>query len=86
MFRQLSEPEKTALIVRGRALVRLIEAGKVLLTYHLEPDERIRFGLAVEAAQAQLRQLVGEIDPAMAAQIIVASENALGPAGDVTVN
>jgi len=86
MGRPLSEAEKMALIVRGRALVRLIEAGKVLLGYHLEPDERVRFGLAVEAAQAQLRQLVGEVDPAIAAQIIVASEKMLGPAGDVTVN
>ena len=59
----------------------------MLLTYPLDADERVRFGLAVEAAQAQLRQVVGEVDPAMAAQFIVASENALGgPVGDVTVN
>jgi hypothetical protein len=72
--------------VRGRALVRLIEAGRVLLAYHLTADERVRFGLAVEAAQAQLRQLVGEIDPATSAQIIAASETVLGPVGDITMN
>ena len=86
MARPLSEAEKMALIVRGRALVRLIEAGKVLLVYHLEPDERVRFGLAVEAAQAQLRQLVGEVDPAISAEIIVASEKVLGTVKDVGLN
>ena len=77
---------RMALIVRGRALVRLVEAGKVLLAYHQTTEDRVKFGLAVETAQAQLRQLVGELDPAISAQIIIASENALGPAGDVTVN
>jgi hypothetical protein len=67
-------------------LIVLIEAGKVLLNYHLDADERDPFGLAVEAAQAQLRQLVAEIDPALSAQSISAIESVLGPAGDVTVN
>lgn len=75
-----------ALVVRGRALVRLIEAGKVLLAYHPTADERVRFALAVEAAQVQLRQMVGEIDPATSAQIIAASETVLGTIGDITVN
>jgi hypothetical protein len=64
----------------------VIEAGKVLLAYKLSSHERVTCGLAVEAAQAQLRQLVGEVDPAMSAQIIAASETVLGPVGDVTVN
>jgi hypothetical protein len=82
----LSDADKEGLIVRGRALVRLIEAGKVLLTFHQDADERVRYGLAVEAAQAQLRQMVAEVDSAMAAPIIAASETVLGPVGDVTVN
>jgi hypothetical protein len=86
MFHQFADAEKEAIIVRGRALVRLIEAGKVLLAYRISPHERVTFGLAVEAAQAQLRQLVGEVDPSISAQIIAASESALGPIGDVTVN
>ena len=86
MLPPLSDPEKMALIVRGRALVRLIEAGKVLLTFHQETAERVIYGMAVETAQTQLRQMVGELDPAVSAQIIIASEKALGPAGDVTVN
>ena len=55
MFQQLSEPEKMALIVRGRALVRIIEAGKVLLAYRLDSHQRFAYGMTVEAAQAQLR-------------------------------
>ena len=68
------------------ALVRLVEAGKVLLTYHQTADDRVRFGLAVEAAQAQLRQLIQEVDSATSAQILIALEGALGPAGDVNAN
>lgn len=86
VFHELSDTEKDALIVRGRALVRLIEAGKVLLTFHQEPDERVRYGLAIEAAQAQLRQLIGALEPAISAQILIATEGALGPVGDVGLN
>jgi len=75
-----------ALVVRGRALVRVIEAGKVLLAFKLTSAERVAFGEAVEAAQVLLRQLVGELDPAIVAQIMVASEHIVGPVGDVTVN
>ena len=55
LFRHLSEPEKMALIVRGRARVRMIEAGRVLLKFGRSPHEGLTFAMAVEAAQAQLR-------------------------------
>lgn len=63
----------------------LLTACRVLLTYKPEPHAGIVFGQAVAAVQSQLRRLVGELDPALTAQIMVASENILGPAGDVTV-
>ena len=43
MFHQLSEPEKMALVVRGRAMVRMIEAAEVLLTGATTPHELITY-------------------------------------------
>jgi hypothetical protein len=86
MFRELSEPEKMALVVRGRAMVRMIEAAKVLLTFATTPNERVTYGLACELAQQALRELVFDVQPDITAQIMVASERVLGTVKDVMLN
>jgi hypothetical protein len=86
MFRELSEPEKMALVVRGRAMIRLIEAAEVLLTGDTTPNERVTYGLARDLAQQALRELVVELDSESTAQILVASERILGTVKDVTLN
>lgn len=86
MFRNLSEPEIMALVVRGRACVRMIEAAEVLVKFATSPHERVTFGEAGELARQQLRNLVRDLAPAVAAQILVASEAALGTVGDVGLN
>ena len=58
----------------------------MLLTFHQDAADQVTYGMAVEAAQAQLRQVVGETNPATSAQIVAASEKVLGPVGHVTLN
>jgi hypothetical protein len=86
VFRELSEPEEMALVVRGRAMVRMIEATEVLLTGATTANERVTYGLARDLARQGLRELVAELPPEVTAQILIASEGALGPVGDVGVN
>jgi hypothetical protein len=86
MFRELSEPEKMALVVRGRAMVRMIEAAEVLLTGATTPNECVTYGLAREVAQQALRELVRDLEPESTAQILVASERILGTVKDVMLN
>jgi hypothetical protein len=88
MFRELSKPEIMALIVRGRAMVRMIEAGEVLLASAADPNERVTYGLARDLARQALRSLVAEMPADVTAQILAASETALGqwPVGSVGRN
>lgn len=81
----MDEETQTA-IQLGRACVRLIESAKVLEAASAEFDARVRYGMAREAAQAQLRILVRDLPADVTAQILVASEKALGPAGDLGLN
>jgi hypothetical protein len=78
MLRELPEPEKMALVVRGRALVCMIEAAKVLLTFSTTPNEHVTCGLACELAQEALRELIHDVEPDITAQIMVASSKGLG--------
>lgn len=80
------DDETQAAITLGRACVRLIEAGEILEAQSVDPDNRVRYGLAVEAARAQLRLLVRGLPAAITAQILVASEKALGAAGELGLN
>jgi hypothetical protein len=86
MFHELSEPEKMALVVRGRAMVRMIEAAEVLLTSATTANERVTYGLARDLARQALRELVAELPTDLTGQILIASEGALGPVGDVGMN
>ena len=86
MFHKLSEAEKMALVVRGRAMVRMIEAAEVLLTGATTPNERITYGLDRDLARQALRELVAQLPTELTGLILVASEGALGPVGDVGVN
>jgi len=63
-----------------------VEAGKALLSCHLEPPTSASgFGLAVEAAQAPLHPLVGDSDPVIAAQISANPSNPSGSAPALSV-
>lgn len=83
---ELSEPEKIALVVRGRALVRMIEAARVLLTGATTFNERVTYGMAQELALQVLKDLIVELPADVTAQILVASETALGPVRDMFAN
>ena len=86
MFHELSEPEKMALVVRGRAMVRMIEAADVLLVGATTPNERVTYGLARDLVRQALRELVRDVEPAITAQILVASDKRLGTVKDVMLN
>ena len=75
-----------ALTVRGRAMVRMIEAAEVLLTGATTANECVTYGLARDLARQALRELVRELPSIVTAQILVASETALGPVGSVELN
>lgn len=79
--------EETETAIRlGRACVRLIEAAKVLQDACADFDGRVRYGMAREYAQAQLKILIRDLPNHITAQILVASEAGLGTAGDVGLN
>ena len=69
----LSEPEKMALVVRGRALVRLIVAGKVLLGYHFNPMSVSGLAWQSKPPRRSYASSAARVDPPIAAQIKVAS-------------
>jgi hypothetical protein len=73
-------------IRRGRAYVRMIEGAEVLLSGASTANERVTYGLARDLARHALRELVAELPPELTGQILIASEGALGPVGDVGVN
>lgn len=66
-------------------MVRLIEAIDVLVT---DADEREATELrAMQTRYRQrLRQSVAELPPVVSAQILIASDNIHGPAGEMTLN
>jgi hypothetical protein len=68
------------------AMVRMIEAAEVLLTSATTANERVTYGLARDLARQALRELVAELPTDLTGQILIASEGALGPVGDVGMN
>lgn len=86
MMSELSDADKMALVVRGRALVRVIEATKVLLTSATTANERVTYGMAHELALRALKDLIVELPADVTAEILVASETALGPVRDMFAN
>jgi len=85
-FHPLTEPEKMALTVKWRAMVRMFEAANVLLASATTANERVTYGLARDLAQQQLRELVRQVPAIVTANILAASETALGPVGIVELN
>jgi hypothetical protein len=63
-----------------------VEAADVLLTGATTPNERVVYGIARDLARQALRELVRDVEPAIAAQILVASETVLGTERDVGLN
>lgn len=78
--------ETGAAIRLGRACVRLIEAADVLLATPLDQQDMIDLQAAKEYAKRRLRQIVGDAEPALTAQIMAASEKVLGTVQDVGNN
>ena len=72
-------------IQQGRAAVRLIEAIDVLLLDAAEP-EASELRVLQKRYRQRLRAWVAELPPAIGAQILIASEQIHGPAGEVTLN
>ena len=79
-------PRERSAYIRGRALVRLIEAGQVRLTGQREPAERVRYGRVVAAADAQLTQLVHDLDIETVTLSLEVSDASLGPIHDPRQN
>ncbi len=78
--------DRQVTVAQGRACVRLIEAAEALLAGEFEPESRYTLQQARQACVAQLRSLVADLPPHVTAQILVASERLIGPAGDVSKN
>ncbi len=70
----------------GRACVRLIEAAQALLKAATDKHDRIILEGARVLAVRPWRQLVRDSDPAVTAEIMVASGPALGTMRDVSKN
>ena len=79
------DDQYTATIQQGRAVVRLIEAIDVLLLVAAEP-EASELRVLQPRYRQRLRAWVAELPPAISAQILIASEQIHGPAGEVTLN
>ena len=79
-------PDNEDIIRRGRDCIRLIEAVDVLVEYERTPGERIVLREARRLAIQRLRQIVKDFDPAVTAQIMVASDKRLGIVKDVMLN
>jgi len=86
MLPPLSNSEKMALVVRGRSLVRMIEAARVLRTGATTMNERVTYGMAQELALQALKDMIVELPADLTAEILVASETALGPVRDMFAN
>ncbi len=71
---------------RGRAGVRWIEAADVLLKQTVDKHEWTILEEARQLAVRQLRQIVRDSDPAITAEIMAASDKALGTVRDVMLN
>jgi hypothetical protein len=70
----------------GRAYVRLIEAAAVLIEWEEDERSRRRLAMVRHRCQEALRQLVATLPTHVTAQILAASEKALGTIKDVTKN
>jgi hypothetical protein len=82
----MAKPDSTDLIRLGRAYVRLIEAADVLLETKLDQQGMIDLQAAREFAKRMLRELVEEVEPAVTAEIMAASERMVGTVQDVSNN
>lgn len=78
--------EAESIIKQGKAYVRLIEAADVLLADDLDEAERVLLEQVRQVYKTKLRALVGSQPPALTAQILAASENIKGPAGEFGKN
>jgi hypothetical protein len=70
----------------SRAYVRLIEAAAVLIEWEEGERSRRPLGMVRRRCQEGLRQLVAPLPPHVTAQIVAASEKALGTVGEVEKN
>jgi hypothetical protein len=78
--------DANSIIRRGRAYVRLIEAADELLQQKVDQHEMVTLQETRHLAVQRLRQLVRDSNPAITAQIMVASDKRLGPAINVMLN
>ena len=81
-----NHPDYSATIRAGRAYVRLIEAAGVLAEWDEDGRSRRKWQRLRRSAQESLRKLVEVLPPHVTAEIIAASEKALGIVGDVGLN
>jgi len=81
-----SDGDLHGLARHGRACIRLIEAADVLLAGMLDQQNMIDLQAAREFAKRQLREIVANVEPAVTAEIMAASEKVLGPVQDVGKN
>lgn len=80
------DSDTVRLIRRGRACVRLIEAAEILLELATDIDQQETYTEAIDLTRWQLRALVQDLDPAVTAQIMAASDKRLGTVGDIGLN
>jgi hypothetical protein len=81
------QPDYAATIRAGRAYVRLIEAAGVLAEWEDEdPRSRAKWQRVRRDAQERLRKLVAVLPAHVTAEIMDASEKALGTVRDVGLN
>lgn len=66
------------IISRGRACVRLIEAADVLLETKLDQYELMALKKSRGLVVRQLKELTGDTDPLITAQVMMASNKRLG--------
>jgi len=80
------EPDYSATIRAGRAYVRLIEAAGVLAEWEDDDHNRRKWQRVRRSAQEGLRKLVEVLPAHVTAEIMAASEKALGPVRDLELN
>jgi hypothetical protein len=80
---QLSHSET---IVRGRALVRLIEAADVLIASAMSDSEMDVQTRARDVCRSHLRAIIANLPAHIGAEILAVSEKIHGPVGEVSLN
>ena len=64
----------------------MLEAAEVLLAGATTANERLVYGMARDLAREALREMVRDLEPGLTAQMLVASDRALGTAKIVGLN